>query len=269
MRYGAAGRVRRRTPALVMATVLAGLAWGNLGAAKPPAGAASFHVRDQHAVLLRPRHPSRRVVVYVHAAQERARSIATDPKKRGIVRALLARGYWLAASTAHGDAWGNGASVRDYVALARVLRRRGLTRVYVLAESMGGIAGLLLVDRIRVRAWAGIFPVCSLRTVYRSETKDFKRSIRAAYRVQSLAGLRAIARGRSPVVPRNLRGLPMMMWASPRDRLVPKATNADRCARRFRRRGARVTVVTTRGAHNDPSAFRPRALTRFFGSAPR
>ncbi len=237
------------------------------GTARPGFAVEQLKVRGQRSVLVRPRRRSNRVVILVHGASERASSAVAGERKEKIVRALLAHRYSIAASDAHGENWGDETSVRDYVALARRLRRMGLTRVYVLAESMGGLDGLLLVDRLRVVAWAGIYPVCHLRTVYRSKTKDFKREIRAAYRVHDLAGLRVAARLRMPAAPRRVRGMPMIFWASPRDRVVSKAENTDRCARAARRRGARVTVVTIHGDHGDSSAFQPGRLVRFFGAA--
>jgi predicted peptidase len=53
--------------------------------------------------------------------------------------------------------WGSPASVADYVRLAH---RLGYPRIYILAESMGGLDAVQLIDRLHPEAWAGIYPVC-------------------------------------------------------------------------------------------------------------
>ena len=226
-----------------------------------------LRVRGQDAVLIRPHHPSDRVVVYVHGAGGDAMSIATDMHLRPVMRALLRHGYWIASSAARGDNWGSPASVRDYVALVRRLRRQGLRRVYVLSESMGGLDGMLLLDHVRVRAWAGIFPLCNLRSVYHRRHAALKRSIRAAYGVKTLGQLKAREASRIPVTPRRVAGLPMIFWASPGDHVVPMRSNTDRCAAAARARGARVTVVRTHGDHGDRANFEGRRLAAFFSAA--
>jgi len=208
-------------------------------------------------VIARPKQPTDRVVIYVHGAGEDAASTLTVTARAATITALVDAGYAVAGSDAHGNNWGAPASVKDYLALARRLGAEGLTRVYVLAQSMGGLAGLKLLAAIRPVAWAGIFPVCNLRSLYGGQ---YVHEIRAAYGPGLIAALTAD----SPIVPVGVRGLRMIFWASPADKVVSKVENTDRCAASARAGGARVQVVTTRGDHGDPSNYQPARLVAFF-----
>jgi pimeloyl-ACP methyl ester carboxylesterase len=248
-----------------------------LGGGQPPqagssdrpayASAEQVDVAGEPALVLRPHEPGDRVVLFAHGTGEQAATLATEKRKSATIRALLEAGYAVAASDAHGDAWGNAQSVRDYLALVAHLRAEGLRRVYVLAESQGGLASLLLLRRAPARAWAGIYPVCDVLSVYHRHSPGYKRSIRAAYGVRNLVELRGRAASRSPVTPLGVRGLPMIFWASPQDDAVSKAANTDRCARLAAERGAKVTVVATIGEHGNASNFDPARLVRFFDAA--
>jgi pimeloyl-ACP methyl ester carboxylesterase len=230
----------------------------------PPAEPATEWpiVDEQPAVLMTPGTPTDRVVLYVHGAGETAGSIVGDPAKGPLVQLLLDRGYAIAASDARGNNWGNPASLQDYAALVEWLAGRGLTRVYVLAQSMGGLDGLQLIDVARPVAWAGIYVVCNLRAVY--DLGRFSASIQAAYAAPATGWAPSAF---SPVVPQNVQGLPMMFWASPQDTEVPKATNTDQCAADAQAKGAAVTVVPTTGEHGDWSNFDPVRLVEFFDAA--
>jgi hypothetical protein len=225
-----------------------------------------FDVDGQPAVLITPDPPTSRVVLYTHGSGETVETIFRDPAKQPLWRALLRAGYALAATDAHGDNWGNPASERDTVALARELRRRGLPDLDVVALSMGGFDGLALLEHdAAVKAWAGIFPACDLRAVYRVGL--YPGQIRRAYGLSASDPVDAVLRGRSPVAVRPRAGLPMHFWASPQDRVIPKRSNTDACAALARRAGAQVEVTTTRGDHGDASNYDPAAVVRLFDSA--
>ena len=225
-----------------------------------------FEVDAQPSVLITPEPRTARVVVYTHGSGETVETIFRDPAKQPLFRALLRAGYAIAATDAHGDNWGSPASERDTVALAGELRRRGLRDVYVLALSMGGFNGLQLVARDRaVKAWAGIFPACDLRSVY--AVGLYPGQIRRAYHRAAKGTVDAALRGRSPTAVEPPPGLPMRFWASPEDRVIPKRQNTDACAALARRAGARVRVTTTRGDHGDPSNYDPAGVVELFDSA--
>lgn len=222
-------------------------------------------VGGQRAVLVTPPQRTAKVVLYTHGSGETADNSFGDPGKQETLAALLDAGYALAASDAHGNNWGNPASERDYVRLVGALRRRGLRDVYVLALSMGGFNGLQVLDRVRVRAWAGIFIACDLASI--EELGQYSEDIRAAYGLDEDAPAAPAIRGRSPVEVDVPRGLPMRFWASPEDTVVPKGPNTDACAEEARRDGARVEVTTARGEHTDPSHYDAQGILRLFASA--
>lgn len=221
-------------------------------------------MRGQAAVLIRPTEKTQKVVVYTHGSGERVENIFRDPKKEPIFNALLNEGYAIATNDAHGDNWGSAASERDQRALVEEVRRRGLGDVYVLALSMGGFNGLGLLDDVSVRAWAGIFPACDLRSVY--DLGLYPGQIRSGYDRTGRRLGDAIAR-RSPVDFDPPDGLPMRFWASPGDRVIPKRENTDACAALARERGAKVAVTTTTGDHGDPSNYDADGVLRLFESA--
>lgn len=212
-------------------------------------------VGGQEALVIEPARPNGRLVMYIHGAGGTAQAITEDPV-RPLTRKLLTNGYAVAASDAHGPQnWGNAASVQDYVRLAHRLH---YSHILILAQSMGGLDGLQLIDRLQPEAWAGIYPVCNARSAYnRPELRPFVLEGWHGPPPEYL----------SPVKPRNVSGLRVLIWASPEDRVVPFNQNARTCARIMRRRGARVRLVRTHGDHGDPSNFHPEWLNRFFGAA--
>lgn len=215
-------------------------------------------VAGQSVTILHPKtRQTTKVVVYMHGNEELGDAIATSPDKERVVRGLLEAGYTVAASDAHGNNWGNPASVTDQRVLMRTLRARGLTDIYVLAQSAGGLDALATLNEKGVRAWAGIYPVCDLRSVYRLGV--YREVIDAAY---DSAPRRVVA------IPDRLR-IRFILWASPQDTQVPKTQNADVCARRFRTAGAHVTEISTTGDHGDPSNFDAAQIVKFFDRAPR
>ena len=227
---------------------------------------ARFEARGQAAALITPKRRTSKVVVYMHGAGERIESAFRDVAKDGTFKTLLDAGYALAATDAHGDNWGNPASVQDQLALVAELRERGLPDVYVLALSMGGLDGFQILGRTPVKAWAGIFPACHLASVW--DRGLYRDQIRAAYGLTATQSPRATLRGRSPVSVDPPAGLPMRFWASPGDRVIPTRPNTAACAAIARRRGARVEVTTTRGDHGHISNYDPAGVLRLFESAP-
>jgi hypothetical protein len=229
-----------------------------------------IQVNGQQAIVLTPAHPNNRLVLFTHGALQTASDAVADKHKQDLFRTLLEHGYTIAASEAQGDGWGNDASISDHVALADHLRRRGLNDVVVLSESMGGISGLLALRQLHARAWAGLYPVCNVMSMYTRRTpvtRMLKPYIRAAYRVRNAAQLARAARSRSPVRITGVRGLPMIFWASAGDTLVPKDANTDRCAADARRNGAHVTVVEAAGDHGNETHLDAARLVAFYDAA--
>ena len=259
----------RRTTVLLIAVALVVAGCG--GSTSHATGRAhTFRLDGQTDLLVTPTHATNKVVLYVHGAEQTAQTITADPTHAKLATALLKAGYSIAGSDASGLAWGNSASMRDYERLISYLHRRGFSRLYVLAESMGGFDGLQLLSHAHVAAWAALYPACNLRSIYvnppvrfgpRNKLVQFAPEIRTAYG----RTLQAALATKSPVaLPHALGGLPMVFWSSPHDQAVPKASNTDVCAARAKQAGANVTVITTSGNHADASNFQPQALLATF-----
>jgi pimeloyl-ACP methyl ester carboxylesterase len=224
-------------------------------ASAAPQHVEHLRIAGQRATLEVPARRTDRVVLYVHGAGETIDTVAADAHKAPIRARLLRDGYAFAATDAHGDNWGSLASIRDYLALVRHLRSQGFTRVYVLAQSMGGLDALQLIDRLHPVAWAALEPVCNLPGVMGDAV--IASEVRSTYGTALPARL-------SPVRPSGVRGLRMLFVASPQDVRVPMAANTNVCARYARSRGARVRVVSVHGNHGDFSHFAPNRVVSFF-----
>lgn len=212
-----------------------------------------WRISGQPDLLVRSPHRTAKIVVYVHGAGENQDVMLTDPLKQPLTVALLDHGYSIAASYAHGENWGDPASVEDYIRLIAMLRAEGLTQVYILAQSMGGLDALQLIPREKITAWAAIYPVANVRSVART----LPRPDAAIRRARTVATL-------SPAHVADARGLPMIFWASPHDTFVLKRFNTDVAAAEALRDGAHVRVLSTTGQYGDPSNFQPGRLLAFF-----
>ena len=248
---------------LPVAVSTAGAAGGAEAPSAPLLASDGAHVvtrtiGGERAVIASPRAPTNRVVIFSHGKGRDAAGLMNDAAP--LVGGLLAHGYTVVTSDAHGDAWGNPASREDYVEVARAMRRRGLDEVFMLARSMGGLASLATIRRIRPVAWAGIYPACNLRSL-----RTFRASITRAWGAPWPRLARAGVL--DPVPPRGVGGLPMIFWASSGDTVVSKRRNTDVCAAAARRAGASVTVVPTAGDHGHPSNSDPERLAAFFDAA--
>ena len=221
---------------------------------------ARFEVRGQAAALITPKQRTSKVVVYMHGAGERIESAFRDVAKDGTFKALLDAGYALAATDAHGDNWGNPASVQDQLALVAELRERGLptstsSRCRWAASTAFRCSAAFRSRRGRASSRPAIWPPCgtSACTAARSARPTASaRAHRRAARCAVAARWRSIRR----------EGLPMRFWASPGDRVIPTRPNTAACAAIARRRGARVEVTTTRGDHGHISNYDPAGVLR-------
>ncbi|MGY1692659.1 hypothetical protein [Geodermatophilus sp. SYSU D01105] len=224
-------------------------------------GVHEVEVGGQAAIVVRPEQPNGRLVVYAHGYEARATALLNGEAFGELTDGLVAAGYVVAASDAEGDAWGSAASVDAHAALAAAVSDLvHPTDVYLVAESMGGLAGARLVEDRRIeglRAYAAIYPLCDLGSVY----DDYADSIDAAHGpavADALEELSPVALG---------GGVPALFWASEDDTVVEKDRNADVCAAQVVADGGSATVVATEGEHGDPSNFDLPALLEFFDAA--
>lgn len=224
------------------------------------AGVHEVQVDGQDAIVIRPDVPNGRLVIYAHGYEARATAVLNDEAFGELADGLVAAGYVVAAGDAGGDAWGDPASVDSHAALAAAVTDLvAATDVYLVAESMGGLAGARLVEGRRIpglRAYAGIQPLCDLGSVY----DEYAASIDAAYGPAVGTALREL----SPVP---LDGaVPALFWASEDDTVVAKARNADACAAQVVADGGRALVVAAEGDHGDPSHYDLGVLLELFDS---
>lgn len=199
-------------------------------------------------VLVVPQHRNGRLAVYVHGASQHGTSAVDNQSTARITKALVEAGYVVAASDAGGNAWGSAASIAEYGTLIDTVKQAyGLGRVYVVAESMGGLAGARLAARDDVRAWAGVFPVCNVASL---TGPDLLAQISAVWPSGAPAWTSPVRWPHKPVT----------VWASAEDTTVPARSNGWAC-------GAVVgaTIVHTRGQHGDRSNYDGAAVVELFG----
>lgn len=224
-------------------------------------GPQAIAVEGEPALVVLPERPNGRLVLYAHGYGADSAALLNDTGFGGLVDGLAAAGYAVAASDAGGDAWGSAASVDAYAALAATVAPQvGAGEVFLVAESMGGLAGSQLVEGGRVdglRAYAGISPLCDLSSVY----DEFAESIHTAYGSDVDDALDEL----SPVP---LGGtVPVRFWASDDDRVVDRDRNALVCASQVAADGGSAEVVEATGDHGDPSNFDLDGLLGFFDAA--
>ncbi|MGY1639803.1 alpha/beta hydrolase family protein [Geodermatophilus sp. SYSU D00703] len=270
---------RRGAPGLLAVLLLAGACGGPAagpvatGTPRPTsspeplpdlgAGVHDVRVGGEDAMVLLPEQANGRVVVYLHGYEADSAALLNDVAFGEVAEGLVDAGYAVAASDAGGNAWGDPASVAAHADLAAAVTDLvDATDVYLVAESMGGLAGAQLVEQRRIpglRGYAGIFPLCDLSSVY----DDFAESIDAAYGSAVEGALEEL----SPVALGD--AVPAVFWASDDDTVVDRGRNADVCAAQVVARGGSAVVVPTEGEHGDPSNFDLPALLAFFDATAR
>lgn len=216
-------------------------------------GASVVDDEASSSLVLAPRRPNGGLVVFLHGWGQTRWSILSRKEEASVANALTEAGFTVLAADALGKAWGDPRSVRDYESLiARMQQRYDLRDVFLMGESMGGLATMQLArDLPDVKAVTAWFPVCDLRTMREPRFQD---TIRSAWRGSS----------RRVVDPVRVGDAPMLVWASPTDRVVDAATNAAVCVAQARAAGAEVTYYRTTGGHGDPSNYQPSTVVQFF-----
>ena len=204
--------------------------------------------------MLLPSAPTNRVVIFFHGSGGRADNIV-DSLTTTI---YLKRGFAVAASDAAGQQnWGNPASVAANVRLARKLRKLGLTRMFLMGGSMGGLAAMQTIGRVHPEAVALVAPVCNLKGV-----PLIQQGVESQWGKRRPDYLSPVSANPDP-------GLPAKIWASPEDTWVPKDLNCDLCARELRRGGANVSMEPATGEHTNPNMVPELAVPNFFSAVAR
>jgi hypothetical protein len=194
------------------------------------------------------------LVIYFHGAGETANSLLSDPLKSAMVHMLLGRGYMLATSDAHWTNWGNDASVADCAHLYQSAKKyHAISSVVLLSQSMGGLDGLLTINRqtIPAKAWCGIYPVTNLQNM---RYGDYRSQIESAYAGQPMSG-------NDPSILPSPK-IPMLLFLSRDDRVVSAEANGLRYANL-----PNATIIMCRGDHGDSSHFQPSVVADFFNKS--
>lgn len=247
----AAGTVAGATPSPVRKTA------APIGPVDPAAlraqGARIVDDAASSSLVIEPRRPNGALVVFLHGWGQTRWSLLARKEEAGVATALTDAGFTVLAADALGKAWGDPASLQDYTSLIeRTQRVRRLRDVFLMGESMGGLATMQLARTLPdVQAATAWFPVCDLSTMHEAR---FQQTIRDAW-----AG-----RSRAPVTPVAVGDTPLLVWASATDTVVDAATNAAVCVARAKAAGAEVTYFHTTGEHGDPSNYQPATVVEFF-----
>jgi pimeloyl-ACP methyl ester carboxylesterase len=217
------------------------------------AGARVVDDTASSSLVIVPKRSNGGLVVFLHGWGQTRWTLLSRREESGVAHAVSDAGFTILSADADGKAWGDPASLLTYQRLiARTQQRYGLRDVFLMGESMGGLAtmqlGRMLPD---VRASTAWFPVCDLRTMHEAR---FQATIASAWR----------GRSRSAVSPVTVGATPLLVWASAADTVVDAATNAAVCAAEAKAAGAPVTYFHTTGEHGDPSNYQPIAVVQFF-----
>jgi pimeloyl-ACP methyl ester carboxylesterase len=110
--------------------------------------------------------PVKGLIVYFHGSDQTARIIRDDEKHRNLFDPMLRAGYAVVAADADGNAFGNPPSQDAYRRLIAAARQKyGAGPMFFVAESMGALAALALInedaDR-QVRGMMGVSPLMGL-----------------------------------------------------------------------------------------------------------
>lgn len=207
------------------------------------------------------------LIIYHGGTGETMSAPRTDTLKQTLITYLLSNGYAIVASNAHGNNWGNDASLADFVELHTWAKSQITPSVtLLLSQSMGGMSGLLTAAArpFAIAGWAGIYPVCNLADCYTNPT--FETQINTAYNIPGGGTYAEQTAGHDPVLlsASAFAGLRMRFYASASDTIVSKTNNSDAMATLVDATATENDVVVCSGDHGDTSHFQPADLIAFF-----
>ena len=262
-RVPSGGARRRMAAALAATAMLAGCGSDARSPAAPEVEpeVAELTVNGQEAVAIAPGEGDPQgLVVFLHGLDDDHGALAEEQKRVDMVEHLLAQGYVVGASDGHFNAFGNQASQDDYVALAAELAERyGTTETYLVAESMGAVAGLQILadDRIPdVRGMALISPLVDLDVVLDTPQEP---QVFQAFEGTFPTGTQNPALRPSS----DWAGTSMRFYLATEDEVVVSARNAEPFVERVQD-VADVSVVECEGEHVAPSCFQGDDLVEWF-----
>ena len=227
-----------------------------------PMAGETFQLGGHDAFLIRPASPSKAPVPWVLYAP----TLTGLPSEAEIwmFERFLAAGIAIAGIDV-GESYGNPAGVAIYDELyEHLVHDRGLLpRPVLLARSRGGLMTLTwaAAHPERIAAFAGIYPVCDLRSypglakaapAYGTTADGLATRLAQCNPIERLAGIVAV-------------GVPFFAVHGDRDTLVPLAANSGALAERVRALGGTMDlhVLPGRGHDMDLGFFRDEALVAF------
>ena len=210
-------------------------------------------------------HP---LVLFCHQASTGNRnSVWSESRMLPVTNALEAAGYMLASADDSGDRWGNQASLDNYAALVEYIQTNyNVSYVALLAPSMGGLSALNLIATealTNVRAMAGIAPVCDLAKMYADAA--WTSAIETAYSFSGSANYAAATDGYDPMLADAalFATVPIRIWASSSDTVVPEADHADAFAAKLAGVNPDISIVACTGAHLAADQYRAAEVVAF------
>jgi hypothetical protein len=224
----------------------------------------------QAEVLLRPTGSVRGLVVFMHGFDSDQDQILGTSGFAPLRVALLSAGYAIVASDAHGNNFGNPASIQDQLdavhdARAHLPRVRDVS---ILAFSMGGLDALLTASSHNLpglRSVALISPAVDQTSFL---TGPFANAITAAFGDPPVAQVPALVRRSDPLAQpvATYAGYAYHFWHSPGDSTVP-VSQSQKMTRYLATGGISAQVTPLTGDHGDLTALRPRAVVQLFSDA--
>lgn len=182
------------------------------------------------------------LVTHGYRADQR---VTRQPYMAKFTQDLVNAGWIVAASNAHGDAWGGEESAEDYKALyAHISKEYKIAETVVVSLSMGAISGLELVEEKsipNIAGWVGVSPVTDLPAM--AATDDWREVIHSKLDDAEIAELDPMRR--------SLGSVPLTVYTSPTDKITPTPVHAEPFAKKHKAR-----VVTCTGGHVAPDCFR-------------
>lgn len=196
------------------------------------------------------------IAVFFHGQNGHVDNRMDDPWLQALVRS----GWIVAASDFHTDSWGNDASTEDTRQLVEWAEQEsgGVPVRMFVSGSMGGSVSLnAMVHGVEAPAcWYGVKPAVNLNAM--GNVPGAPRIIREAF-----GG--PVPADRNPID--NIHLMPTStryrMVSSPADTWVFRSKNTDPLAAGLKARGAKVSILTVHGTHDDPSHFDAGDLVEF------
>ena len=263
---------------LILIAVLRGLTGCSFASAASTAAQPDADVlrmtsaTGQAELLLVPRHahPSG-LVVFMHGVDADQNQLLDDAGLAPVRDALLAAGFALVTSAAHGNNAGNPASVQDqFDAYSDATARLGpLPRIDVLGFSMGGLDALLVAGKHvipQLHALALLSPATDQQ--YFLGTR-FSGTVTSAFAFASFptAGTFTAIRAWDPLLlpARNYAPYRIAFWHSLDDHTVPYSQSLA-MAHSLRAAGIDAPIHPLTGGHGNLSALDPHAVLSLFST---